>query len=391
MRIAHLSDPHLGIRQYHRQTANGINQREADIAGAFKGVIDDVISARPDLVIIAGDLFHSVRPTNAAIVFAFRQLQRLREALPAAPVVIVAGNHDTPRAAETGSILGLFEELDIAVIATDARRLLFPELDLSLLAVPHQALTGAERPMLRPDGDARWQVLTLHGEVEGIIRRGEGALDYGGAVISSSEINPEEWSYVALGHYHVQKELDPNYWYCGSLEYTSSNIWGEVAEEQAAGLQGKAWLLADLASGEVTRMPVRLARRVIDLAPIDAEGLDAKELDGYIARSIESVEGGIAGQIVRQVVYDVPRMVAREIDPQRVRAWKAEALHFHLDLRRPIVNPSAGVGAPGKRQTLPDLVRDWLGRRILPGDIDRGQFVARGVDLVERAETEGAD
>ena len=391
MRIAHLSDPHLGIRQYHRQTANGINQREADIAGAFKGVIDDVISARPDLVIIAGDLFHSVRPTNAAIVFAFRQLQRLREALPAAPVVIVAGNHDTPRAAETGSILGLFEELDIAVIATDARRLLFPELDLSLLAVPHQALTGAERPMLRPDGDARWQVLTLHGEVEGIIRRGEGALDYGGAVISSSEINPEEWSYVALGHYHVQKELDPNYWYCGSLEYTSSNIWGEVAEEQAAGLQGKAWLLADLASGEVTRMPVRLARRVIDLAPIDAEGLDAKELDGYIARSIESVEGGIAGQIVRQVVYDVPRMVAREIDHQRVRAWKAEALHFHLDLRRPIVNPSAGVGAPGKRQTLPDLVRDWLGRRILPGDIDRGQFVARGVDLVERAETEGAD
>lgn len=391
MRIAHLSDPHLGIRQYHRQTANGINQREADIAGAFKGVIDDVISARPDLVIIAGDLFHSVRPTNAAIVFAFRQLQRLREALPAAPVVIVAGNHDTPRAAETGSILGLFEELDIAVIATDARRLLFPELDLSLLAVPHQALTGAERPMLRPDGDARWQVLTLHGEVEGIIRRGEGALDYGGAVISSSEINPEEWSYVALGHYHVQKELDPNYWYCGSLEYTSSNIWGEVAEEQAAGLQGKAWLLADLTSGEVTRMPVRLARRVIDLAPIDAEGLDAKELDGYIARSIESVEGGIAGQIVRQVVYDVPRMVAREIDHQRVRAWKAEALHFHLDLRRPIVNPSAGVGAPGKRQTLPDLVRDWLGRRILPGDIDRGQFVARGVDLVERAETEGAD
>lgn len=391
MRIAHLSDPHLGIRQYHRQTANGINQREADIAGAFRGVIDDVIAARPDVVIIAGDLFHSVRPTNAAIVFTFRQLQRLREALPAAPVVIVAGNHDTPRAAETGSILGLFEELDISVVATDAKRLLFPELDLAVLAVPHQALIGGERPVLRPEGDARWQVLTLHGEVEGIIRRGEGALDYGGAVISSSEINAEEWSYVALGHYHVQKELDANYWYSGSLEYTSSNIWGEVAEEQAGNLPGKAWLLADLLAGTVTRMPVRLARRVIDLTPIDAEGLDAKELDGYIARSVASVEGGIAGQIVRQVVHDVPRPVARDIDHQQVRAWKTEALHFHLDLRRPIVNPSAGVGAPGRRQTLPELVRDWLGRRVLPGDIDREQFVARGVDLVERAEMDGAD
>jgi hypothetical protein len=147
----------------------------------------------------------------------------------------------------------------------------------------------------------------------------------------------------------------------------------------------------DLATGEVTRKPVRLARRVIDLAPIDAEGLDAKELDGYVARSVASVEGGIAGQIVRQVVHDVPRSVAREVDHQQVRAWKAEALHFHLDLRRPIVNPSAGVGAPGKRQTLPDLVRDWLSRRMLAGDIDREQFVARGVDLVERAEMEAAD
>ncbi len=391
MRIAHLSDPHHGIRQYHRQTANGINQREADIAGAFKGVIDDVIAARPDLVIIAGDLFHSVRPTNAAIVFAFRQLQRLRESIPDARVVLVAGNHDTPRAAETGSILGLFEELDIAVVATEARRLVYRELDLAVLAVPHQALIAPERPALRPDGNERWQVLTLHGEVEGIIRRGEGALDYGGAIISSSEINAEEWSYIALGHYHVQKELDQNYWYCGSLEYTSSNIWGEVAEEQAAGHPGKAWLLVDLATGEVTRKPVRLARRVIDLAPIDAEGLDAKELDGYIARSVASVEGGIAGQIVRQVVHDVPRSVAREVDHQQVRAWKAEALHFHLDLRRPIVNPSAGVGAPGKRQTLPELVRDWLSRRMLAGDIDREQFVARGVDLVERAEMEAAD
>ena len=120
MKIAHIADPHLG--QFHRQTPGGINQREADVAAAFKAAIDGVIAARPDAVVVAGDLFHSVRPTNQAIVFAFRQFQRLRDALPDAPVILIAGNHDTPRSAETGSILGLFSELGVDVAATESRR-----------------------------------------------------------------------------------------------------------------------------------------------------------------------------------------------------------------------------------------------------------------------------
>jgi DNA repair exonuclease SbcCD nuclease subunit len=391
VRLAHISDPHLGIRQYHRQTPTGVNQREADIANAFRSVIDDVIAVRPDVVIFAGDLFHSVRPTNAAIVFAFRQFQRLRDALPDAPVILVAGNHDTPRSSETGSILKLFVELGMHVAADDARQLAFPDLDLAVLAVPHQALVSAQRPVLRPEGNARYQVLTLHGEYEGIIQRGGETLEYGGAIVSPAEVAQGEWSYVAWGHYHVQYELDTRSWYPGSLEYTSNNIWGELHIEEQLGRPGKAWLLVDLDSGEVERRPVALARRVIDLPPIDAEGMDAKELDGYLARSIAAVPGGITGTILRQVVHDVPRTVAREIDHAQVRAWKADALLFQLDLRRPIVNRTVGVGAPGRRLTLPELVKDWLGNRMLPGDIDRDEFVARGVELVERAETDGGE
>ena len=119
MKLAHIADPHLGIRQYHRQTSTGINQREADVASAFRAAIDGVIAAKPDAVVVAGDLFHSVRPTNYAIVFAFRQFQRLRDALPNAPIVLIAGNHDTPRSVETGSILRLFEELGVDVASDD--------------------------------------------------------------------------------------------------------------------------------------------------------------------------------------------------------------------------------------------------------------------------------
>src|SRR5438105_5955055 len=136
MRLVHFSDLHLGFRQYQRLTPGGINQREADVAKSFQAAIDRVITMRPDLVLVGRDVFHNVRPTNPAIVHAFLQLSRLRAGLPDAPVVIVAGNHDTPRAAETGSILRLFRELGIHVAYAEPERFYFPEQEVAVLAVP---------------------------------------------------------------------------------------------------------------------------------------------------------------------------------------------------------------------------------------------------------------
>lgn len=388
MKLAHIADPHLGIRQFHRQTPGGINQREADVAAAFKSAIDGVIAARPDAVVIAGDLFHSVRPTNAAIVFAFRQFQRLREALPDAPVVLIAGNHDTPRSAETGSILGLFRELGVDVAAEDARRFSYPHLDLSIFAVPHPALSAGERPLLRPDGPERHQVLVIHGEVEGVLPADRSAVEYGGAVVTPAEIAAGEWSYVAFGHYHVRHQLGPRAWYAGALEYVSPNLWGELQDEADRGVRGKGWLLADLETGAASAQPIAAPRRVLDLPPIDGEGLAAAALDAAIAERIRAVDGGIADQVVRLVVRGVPRHVMRELDHTAIRALKAEALHLQLDVRRPEANRETGVGAPGRRQTLPEMVRAYLAHRALPASVDRERFVTIGSELVESAERE---
>ena len=233
MRIAHLADLHLGFRQYHRLNPNGINQREADVANAFRAAVDGVLLEQPDAVIVAGDLFHAVRPTNQAIVFAFKQFQRLREGLPEAPIIVIAGNHDTPRSSETGSILKLFEELGIDVAADKERRLVYPKHQLSVLAVPHEALFAADRPELRPEGDAMFQVLVLHGEVEGIFPADRSSAEHGGAHLTERDLTGGDWTYVALGHYHVQTRVRDRVWYSGSLEYVSSNPWGELAEEKA--------------------------------------------------------------------------------------------------------------------------------------------------------------
>ena len=386
VKLAHIADPHLGARQYHRQTPTGINQREADVAQAFRTAVDGVIAARPEIVVVAGDLFHTVRPTNAAIVFAFRQFQRLREALPESPIVLIAGNHDTPRSSETGSILRLFTELGVTVAIDEPRRAVFPELDLAVLAVPHQALLAPERPLLRPEGDSSRQVMVLHAEVEGVFPFDRSGLEYGGAAVARRDLHLDEWTYVALGHYHVQHAVGPRAWYAGSLDYVSPNIWGELADDQAHGLEGKGWLLVDLDGGTTERHPVPAARAVLDLEPVHAEGLGAPEVDRLIADRVTGVPGGVRDRIVRVRVYDVPRHVARELDHATIRALKADALHFHLDLRRPETERVLGVGSPGRRQTLPELVAAYLARWPLPADVDRETFVRRGVELMDAVE-----
>jgi exonuclease SbcD len=386
VKLAHVADPHLGIRQYHRQTPAGINQREADIAHAFRLAIDGVVEARPDAVVVAGDLFHSVRPTNAAIVFAFRQFQRLKEALPDAPVVLIAGNHDTPRSSETGSILRLFEELGVDVAVDEARRFVYPALDLSILAVPHQALVSGTRPSLRPEGAERHRVMVLHGEVEGVFPFDRSAAEYGGALLGLEEMAPDEWSYVALGHYHVRHQVAPRVWYAGSLEYVSPNLWGELRDEVEHGSPGKGWLLADLERGTAERRSVPLARAILDLEPIEADGLAAPAINALIAERVAAVAGGVADKVVRLLVRDIPRHVARELDHAAVRALKSAALHFHLDLRRPELHRSIGMGAPGRRQTLPELVRAFLKQRPLPAELDREAFVGLGEALIDGVE-----
>jgi len=390
VKLAHLADLHLGFRQYYRQTPDGINQRESDVAYAFRTAIDGVLSARPDVVVIAGDVFHAVRPSNRSIVWAYRELQRLRIGLPEAPIIAIAGNHDTPRSSDIGSILRLYEELGVHVATDDPRRFGFPELGISVLAVPHAALQAAEVKM-RPEGKEPFQVLVAHGEVEGLLPGDRSLMEYGGLPLKLDDLSRENWAYRALGHYHVQHEVFRRCWYSGALEYTSTNIWSELVEEALKGLPGKGWLLVDLESGAAESRPVPSARRIWDAPMIDADGLSPAEIDRAIGERVNLVPGGIPNAIVRLVVENIPREVMRELDHAAIRMARADALHFHLDCRRPEASRTAGMGAPGKRQTLPEMVGEFLSRRPLPERISRERFVSLGNELMAEVERAGGE
>ena len=388
MRLVHLSDLHLGFRQFQRTTPAGINQREADVAKSFSNAIDKIVGLRPDIVLIAGDVFHTVRPTNPAILHAFTQFSRLMRELPEAIVVIAAGNHDLPRSSETTCILRLFAPLGIHIADSGMRRLQFRDRGVTIVAVPDLV----SQPLaFEPDPDARYNILLAHGEVEGTSPAPRSDGDDASFHIPKAVVESPAWQYVALGHYHVYQRVGPNAYYSGAIDHTSSNIWGELADQRSQKLPGKGLIERDLDTGKQTFHVLPVVREFLDLPPIEGRGMAAADLDANIAGAAQRIPGGVDGKIVRLVACDVPRHIVRELDHKALRELQRRAFHFHLDTRRPeVIRTTDRSGAPGRRPSLADTLRESLRSRVLTSDIDRERLIELGLKYLGDAEHVGA-
>ena len=93
MKLALISDAHLGYKTGRKTNDKQVNLREEDGYRAFDECIDGIIKNNIDIVVIAGDLFHSPNPTINTLVKAKNSLERL--ANERIPVYIITGNHDT--------------------------------------------------------------------------------------------------------------------------------------------------------------------------------------------------------------------------------------------------------------------------------------------------------
>jgi len=87
VRLLHTSDWHVGV------TTRGLS-RAGDLNQALGEVVAVARDFRPDLILHSGDLFHQPRPQVDELELAWDGLRRLGEV---APVVVIAGNHDSPQ------------------------------------------------------------------------------------------------------------------------------------------------------------------------------------------------------------------------------------------------------------------------------------------------------
>lgn len=129
IRVLHTSDWHLGV------TVRG-ESRADDHDAVIAEIVEIARAAQPDLIVHTGDLFDTARPA----MFEFgRAIRALRSLGVIAPVVLLAGNHDSSAALE---VLGLAvtdvdspEQTDNPLEPTDRR--------IRVLARPLRAADGA--------------------------------------------------------------------------------------------------------------------------------------------------------------------------------------------------------------------------------------------------------
>ncbi len=224
LRIFHFSDTHLGFSDLDIVNEKGINQREADFYDAFTQVIDAIIEQRPNYVIHTGDLFHRASPSNRAITFALAQLKRLEQAN--IPLVIIAGNHSTPRTSTSSPILEALRTLDNvhSVFKQKYEKVEFD--DIVFHGMPHindERIISDELDKIEAAIDPRKKnILMMHCSVGAHYLMHE----FGEWVYPKERENIfEKMDYVALGHWHGFGSVGkyPNVFYAGSTERTSSS------------------------------------------------------------------------------------------------------------------------------------------------------------------------
>ena len=224
MKIIHFSDTHLGFSDLDITNDAGINQREADFYKAFSDVIDAIIETKPDYLIHTGDLFHRASPSNRAITFALTQLKRLEKVN--IPLVIIAGNHSTPRTTTSSPIIEAFRSLDNvhAIFNQQYEKVVFA--DIVFHGLPHindERIIEGELDKIEANIDpTKRNIMMMHCSVGAHYLMHE----FGEWVYPKEREDIfEKMDYVALGHWHGFGSVGkhPNVYYAGSTERTSSS------------------------------------------------------------------------------------------------------------------------------------------------------------------------
>lgn len=226
MKVLHFSDTHLGYNELDRMTSKGINLREQDFYDSFSQVIDEAIALKPDIVIHSGDFFHRPSPANRPMTVALEQIQRLSD--EGIPIVIIAGNHETPRTVYTSPILRALKTIKgVYPIFSQA----YEQIEMGELVVhglPHindGKVLLKEMNRIAPI-EGKINIMMLHTSI------GKEYLmeEYGEQLYPKERMEVlNQFDYVALGHWHNFQKVSKltNGWYSGSTERMSDTEAGK--------------------------------------------------------------------------------------------------------------------------------------------------------------------
>lgn len=237
MLIGHISDTHLGFRQYN------LEEREEDFYRVYNELVEKLIEEHIDLVVHSGDLFESPRPPTKALLVVQSSVLKLRE--KGIAFYAIPGGHDQfkrrglpPHA--------LFERLGMKVLTHRKPYDVFKKGNQEVFVAGFQhvpkhlkgALLALLSQLSSEASKYKKKVLVLHQSIKEFF-----PIDY---ELSLAEL-PDNFNYYALGHIHkrIVKEFGR-----GLLAYSGSTEAWNRKEYQDYVKEGKGAYIVDLSGDE---------------------------------------------------------------------------------------------------------------------------------------------
>ena len=288
MRLIHTSDWHLG-RIFHNVH---LTDDQSHVLDQFVDLVKD---ETPDAVLIAGDIYDRAVPPPDAVSLLDEVLSRIALDLKV-PIVLIAGNHDSPERVSFGSrLLSRAQVYTFGEIGRSVSNVVLQDKhgEVDVFAVPyveppvvrhrleeagvidHQTAFEVLLNQVRAGKNARRRtVMMTHAFVAGCAEsESERPLSVGGSGAISAELFAG-FDYVALGHLHRPQKVSQD-----SIQYSGSLLKYSFSEAN----QKKAVNVVDMdGAGKVAvrRVPLSPRRDVRRISGTLHQLMMAAEKDG---------------------------------------------------------------------------------------------------------------
>lgn len=352
MKILHFSDSHLGYHDLDKLSSSSINLREQDVYDAFQKVVDAAIEIQPDLILHSGDFFHRPSPANRPMIFGLAQLARLSETN--IPIVVIAGNHETPKTIFTSPILKAFQTIPNVFPIFSQKYETFEFGELVVHGVPHindDVIELEEMDKIQPV-EGKFNIILLHTSIGKTFMMDE----YGEKLYPPERLDLlNKFDYVALGHWHnFQKvgKLDTA-WYSGSTERMSE------AEAKSA----KGFCILNLEKGKKVEP---------EFIPIPTRNWVVEEIKNCSEKSIAEIEAQLQTLADREDLKDALLSIhledlkpiqSVELSTRKIYAMITAPIHISIH-RKFIVTETEKAGFQSKSESLVSLMKNFISDKI---------------------------
>ena len=373
--IAHISDTHLGYRQFFRTDDSGRNLRAIDVELAYKAIVDDVLAyGKVDLVVHSGDVFHQSRPSWSAMRCFIEQTRRLEQL--GAPIIVIAGNHDTPQLRTAGTV---FSVLELAlpgvsfVTGYEEQVFDFESLGLHVVAVPHGRLHGPPLNNLPLASDRR-NILVTHGLAPTLadLPRHE----IGETVLDLAMLHPG-FEAILLGHFHKRYQVNSNTWYAGSSERIG---WNDAETNPG-------WSVVRLSPEQPPQVTERLitTRQMITLGAYDCAGQTGRQIaDGLLENARAFAQPDAMVRIELLNADRAERRAAESIIRREAAGTYLVLQPFSRQDNSALFNEEVRIDESLRMKGLADLFTDFCAEQQWD-DGFRTRFLERGQVALETA------